>query len=150
MERIDWGEREDEKGFIVILPLSDALWEFVELKVREMVKINLEITAGEEPTQKILDEIPEDVKEKMFRLEIALEEGMRERISEPRITERLKGAFYYDVRWKELATEKLGYTEFTMDPYQLLRAFLKTNYGQHPKYEQLLKEGEGIIKEVLG
>ncbi len=150
VERIDWGEREDKKGFIVISPLSDNLWEFKELPVREMMKISLEIKAGEESTKKILDAIPEAVEEKMFRLEIELEEGVRECISESRITEKLKGAFYYDVRWKEISADKLGYAEFTMNPYQLLRAFIKTNYGEHPKYEDILKEGENILDEVLG
>lgn len=44
----------------------------------------------------------------------------------------------------------MGYAEFTMNPYQLLRTFLKTNYGEHPEYERLLKEGESILSEVLG
>ncbi len=150
IERIDWGEREDKKGFVVISPESEKLWEFQELPVREMVMINLEIKAEEEATQKILDAIPEEVKEKMLRLEIGLDEGLRERISESRISEKLKGSFYYDVKWKELVTEKIGYVEFTMNPYQLLRTFLKTNYGEHPKYEEILKEGESILNEVLG
>jgi exonuclease SbcD len=150
IERIDWGEREDRKGFVVISHGSEDLWEFNELPVRDMVKLSLNIKADEDPTEKILDAIPEEVEEKMFRLEIELGEGMRERISESRITEKLKGAFYYDVRWKESSAEKLGYMEFTMNPYQLLRSFLKTNYGEHPKFEEILKEGESILSEVLG
>jgi len=150
IERIDWGEREDKKGFVVISPDSEELWEFHELPIREMVKVSLEIKADEDPTKKIIDALPEEVEEKMLRLEIGLEEGLRERISESRITEKLKGAFYYDVKWKELTTEKLGYVEFTMNPHQLLRTFLKTNYKEHPKYEEILKEGEDILNEVLG
>ena len=73
----------------------------------------------------------------------------RELVSESRISERLKGSFYYDVKWKERMKEKLGYAEFTMNPYQLLRTFLKTNYGDHPEYERLLEEGERILSEVL-
>jgi exonuclease SbcD len=149
IERVDWGEREDKKGFVVISPDNKNLWEFKELPTREMVKISVEIKADEDATQKILDAIPEKVEEKMFRLEIGLDEGVRERISESQITEKLKGAFYYDVRWKELAIEKIGYAEFTMNPYKLLRTFLSTNYGDHPKYEQILREGESILNEVL-
>jgi exonuclease SbcD len=149
IERVDWGERDDKKGFVVISPHNKRLWEFNELPVREMVKISLDIKVNEDATQKILDAIPEEVEEKMFRLEIGLDEGVRERISESRISEKLKGAFYYDVRWKELAFEKIGYAEFTMNPYQLLRTFLTTNYSEHPKYEQILQEGESILNEVL-
>jgi exonuclease SbcD len=150
IERIDWGERDDPKGFVVISPKNDQLWEFSELPVREMVKLDFKIEAGDDPTSKILDAIPQDVEGKMFRLIIELEEGVRERISEAKITEKLKGAFYYDVKWKEGVKEKLGYVEFTMNPYQLLQTFIKTNYGEHPKYEQILKEGESILGEVLG
>jgi exonuclease SbcD len=150
IERIDWGERDDDKGFVVISPDFKGLWAFVELPVRDMVKISLEIASGEDATEKILTAIPENVEEKMFRLEITLDEGGRERVSESRISEKLKGSFYYDVKWKERMKEKLGYAEFTMNPYELLRTFLKTNYGDHPEYERLLKEGESILSEVLG
>ena len=85
----------------------------------------------------------------MFRLEITLDEGARERVSEAQISERLKGAFYYDVKWKEKSKEKVGYSEFTMNPFELLRTFLKTNYGEHPEHDRLLKEGENILTEVL-
>jgi exonuclease SbcD len=150
LERVDWGERDDKKGFVVISPKNKDLWEFVELPVRGMVKITLDISAGGDATEKILTAIPENVQEKMFRLEIELDEGGRERVSESRISEKLKGSFYYDVKWKERTKEKLGYAEFTMNPYELLRTFLKTNYGDHPEYQQLLKEGESILSEVLG
>lgn len=150
IERIDWGERDDPKGFVVISPNKDKLWKFEELNVRDMVKLALQIDAEDDPTQKILKAIPEDVEGKMFRLEIELEEGARERISEASLTEKLKGAFYYDVKWKESSKDKLGYAEFTMNPYQLFRTFIKINYGEHPKYEQILKEGENILSEVLG
>lgn len=150
LEHVDWGEIGDKKGFVEISPDGDALWGFRELPTRDMVRISLEILKEEDATKKIMDAIPEDVEEKMFRLEISLDEGMRERVSEARIAEKLKGSFYYDVRWKELAQEKVGYAEFSMDPYQLLRTFLNTNYGDHPKHERLQKEGEGILDEVLG
>lgn len=150
IERIDWGERDDKKGFVVLSPLEEELWQFKELSIRDMIKLEVEIKSDEDPAGKILEAIPEEVEGRMFRLEIELDEGMRERISESKITEKLKGAFHYDVRWKEQSKEKLGYAEFTMNPYQLLRTFLKTNYGDHPKYEQLLKEGESVLEEVLG
>jgi exonuclease SbcD len=149
VERIDWGEREDKKGFVVISPSIEKLWKFEGLPTRDMVKIEIEISNQDDPTQKILDGIPEDVTGKMIRLEIGLSEGVRERIFESRITEKLKETFHYDVRWKELSSEKLGFVEFTMNPYQLLRTFLKTNYGEHPRYEDLLKEGESVLSEVL-
>jgi exonuclease SbcD len=150
LERVDWGEQGDKKGFVEISPDLDNLWEFRELPTRDMVKITLEISKDEDATNKILDALPDEVEGKMLRLEISLDEGTRERISESRISEKLKGAFHYDVRWKEKTVEKLGYVEFTMNPYQLLRTFLKTNYGDHPKYEELESEGEDILNEVLG
>jgi DNA repair exonuclease SbcCD nuclease subunit len=150
LEHVDWGEIEDAKGLVEISPDLENLWEFKELPTRDMVRIKLEISKDEDATQKIMDAIPEKVEEKMFRLEISLDEGMREKISESRIAEKLKGSFYYDVRWKETTLEKVGYSEFSMDPYQLLRTFLKTNYGDDPRHDRLQKEGEGILDEVLG
>jgi len=147
VERIDWGEREDPKGFIS-LSVKEKSWGFVKLPVRDMMKINVEVMPDEEPNEKILRSIG-DVAGKMVRLEVTLPEGLRTKVSEDKINEKLKNTFYYDIRWVEKKGEKIGLISFTTNPYDLLREFIGLNYAKHPRKDELLNEGSNILKEVL-
>jgi len=147
VERIDWGEREDPKGFIS-LSVKEKSWGFVKLPVRDMMKINVEVMPDEEPNEKILRSIG-DVAGKMVRLEVTLPEGLRTKVSEDKINEKLKNTFYYDIRWVEKKGEKIGLISFTTNPYDLLREFVELNYMKHPRKDELLNEGSNILKEVL-
>lgn len=147
VERIDWGERDDKKGFIVISPFAERKWRFEELPTRDMLKIKVEVS-NENPLQKILDAIP-NVAGKLVRLEIAMDEGLRSKVVDSEIADKLKDAFYYEIRWTERTEKKIGFVSFTMDPFKLLRDFLDINYGDHPKHDELQRMGESLLKAVL-
>lgn len=150
IERIDWGERNDKKGFLVLKPFAPQKWEFVELPTREMVKISVQVPTGtKDPTTEILAKIPRDVTEKMIRLEIEAGEGIQEIIIESKIEEKLKRAFHYETRTAELHTKKIAPVSFTMDPFKLLGEFIDLNYYSHPKKEQILQSGRQLIEEAL-
>lgn len=150
IERIDWGERNDKKGFLVLKPFAPQKWEFVELPTREMVKISVQVPTGtKDPTTEILAKIPRDVTEKMIRLEIEAGEGIQEIIIESKIEEKLKRAFHYEIRTAELHAEKIAPVSFTMDPFKLLGEFIDLNYYSHPKKEQILQSGRQLIEEAL-
>ncbi|MEM2933779.1 MAG: metallophosphoesterase [Halobacteria archaeon] len=147
VERIDWGERGDKKGFIAI-DTSTWKWEFKSLPAREMLKIEVEVKPGEDPTQVILNAIPE-VKDKLVRLEVLLSEGQRQKIIDRRIEEKLQSAFHSELKYAERSSAKTGFAEFTLNPYELLSKFINTNYSSHPKKEALLEEGMKALMEVL-
>jgi exonuclease SbcD len=147
-ERIDWGEREDDKGYVTI-DTETKRWEFVKLDTRPMLKISVDVTKSENPTEDILDAIPSDIGEAMVRLEVVSKEGMRTRIDENQISAKLKGSFHYGAKWQEEKVEKVGVVDFTLDPLQLFRDFVTQNYDDHPKKDELLDEGEAILREVL-
>lgn len=155
IERIDWGERHDPKGFIVLELLnansnnSQLCWRFERLPVRDMLKIKLNLTT-DTPTNEILKNIPVDVKGKMIRLELIASEAVRAKIDDDRISTRLRDAFHYEVCWLTDKVEKLGIPEFTMNPYELFTKFVETNYSSHSKYEGILREGRAILEEALG
>jgi len=147
VERIDWGERNDAKGF-VSLSIKERSWDFIELPVRDMLKINVDVMSDEEPNKKILKSIG-DTAGKMVRLEVTLPEGFRTKVSEDKINEKLKNAFYYDIRWVEKKGEKIGLISFTTNPYDLLREFIELNYAKNPRKNELLNEGNNILRGVL-
>ncbi|MEW6069330.1 MAG: DNA repair exonuclease [Candidatus Thermoplasmatota archaeon] len=147
VERVDWGERDDEKGFLTINPLEKS-FEFKRLPVRAMEKISVVIKPNEEPTNKILENI-QDIKDKLIRLEVALPGGMRARIKESELAEKLKESFHYEIKWIEQAEEKGEIISFTANPFELLKNFIEISYYEHPRKNELVNLGNEILKEVL-
>lgn len=147
-ERIDWGERADDKGFLV-LDLASKAWRFEKLPTRDMIRIDVVLEESNDPTRALLDALPADVNGKMIRLFVALPEGLRVRIDENAIAERMREAFSYEVKWQTLTRENVLVEEVTLDPRNLLRSYVQTNYAESPDKEVILSEAERILREVL-
>jgi len=147
-ERIDWGERLDEKGFVVLHP-EDKGWEFVKLPAREMLRIPVAIGPSDEPTAKILAALPRDATAKMLRVEVSIPETMRARVDERALSDRLKDSFSYEFVWTSPEREKIKADEFTLDPVRLLREFISQQYKDHPRRAEIMEEGERLLREVL-
>ena len=148
-ERIDWGEREDPKGFLALSPGSKS-WEFVELPAREMTKVEVTVKEGEDPTPKILAALPPKVDDAMVRLEITIPEALRLRVDDRKIAERLRDAFHYEVRWVATERERVAAVEHTLDPLKLLGDFIDRTFEKDPRRDAIRAEGERILREVLG
>jgi len=152
VEKIDWGEREGEKRFLTVDPV-DMKWESQKLPTRDMLRIRVKIEAGEvNPTEKILGEIPGDVKDKMVRVEIELPEGVRRLLQESRLADKLAPAFDYKVKWITIMANPVGSpdTEVSfLTPETLLESFIELNYAKYKRHDELLARGRGILKEAL-
>lgn len=147
-ERIDWGERLDDKGFVVLHP-EDKSWEFVKLPAREMVKVQVNVTPSDEPTAKILAALPKDVAGKMFRIEVTIPETMKARIDDDKLSFRFKDAFNYEFRFVEPERERIVAEDFTLDPYTLFKDFVSQRFRDHPRKKEIQEEGERLLREVL-
>lgn len=144
-ERVDWGEKDDPKGFVTYHPGKG--WEFHALPTRPMIKV--EVDAGNSPTERVLKALDQDIKGALVRLEIRLEEGQRELLDEGAIAERLAEAFHYEVSHTFVDRETISIEEFTLDPLRLFEEYVKLNYADHSRLEDILSEGEAILREVL-
>jgi len=150
IERIDWGERNDKKGFLVLMPFSAKRWKFVELPTRDMIKITVQLPTGTiDPTADILAKIPHDVTGKMIRLEVSTGAGVRQKIVDSKIEKALEGAFRYEIRITDLQAEEIAPISSTLDPIELFVEFTELNYLNHPKKEQILQIGKFLIEEAL-
>ena len=147
-ERIDWGERDEAKGFLA-LDAANASWEFVELPAREMVRVMVTIGVEEDPTAKILAALPGDPKDKLVRLDVMLPEALRPKVEQRRIDEALQGAFHYEVKWLVQRKDFRVVEEFTMDPVRLLRGYVDAHYKEHPRKAAIEAHGEQLLKEAV-
>jgi exonuclease SbcD len=146
-ERVDWGEEGDDKGFLTYRP--GASWSFHPLPTRPMIKVEVDL-GGEDATESILKALPEDPAGALLRLQVRLAEGQRQRIDETALARRLSEAFHYDVAYRYREREKVAAPEFTLDPLRLFREYVELNYADHARREDVLRDGEEILQEVLG
>ncbi|MEE8199421.1 MAG: metallophosphoesterase [Thermoplasmata archaeon] len=146
-ERVDWGEEGDDKGFLTYRPAES--WAFHPLPTRPMMKVEVDL-GGEDATESILNALPEDLEGALVRLHVRLDEGQRQRIDETALARRLSGAFHYDVGYRYREREKVAAPEFTLDPLRLFREYIELNYADHARMEDILRDGEEILREVLG
>ncbi len=146
-ERVDWGEEGDDKGFLTYRPTES--WTFHPLPTRPMIKVEIDL-GGEDATESILKALPEDLEGALLRLQVRLDEGQRQRIDETAVARRLSGAFHYDVAYRYREREKVSAPEFTLDPLRLFREYVELNYADHARMEDILRDGEEILREVLG
>jgi exonuclease SbcD len=135
-ERIDWGEREEQKGFLVVSARENR-WEWVPLGARDMLKIELGVAPGEEPTTKILQELAgRELHEKLLRLEATLPAGARAALDSDRINEKLAEAFHWEFRVREVQAGVEELAPSIANPYELLRTHIEKHYAQDPRKDE--------------
>ncbi len=152
VERIDWGERGNEKGFVIVDPAT-LHCKFQRLPSREMVQIRVRVDSGDkDPTATILNEIPSDLDERMVRLLVELPSGMRPLVREERIAEKLNPSFDHKVLWTTPESELARLTDVSKGlpgMYDLLESFIEEGFAKHSRKEMLITEGRSILKEAL-
>jgi len=103
LERIDFGEEEDEKGVCLVTIAENpaapsgrtATCEFVPTAARRFVTIQLEVLEEEDPTQAIVDAIAEtDIDDAVIRILYTLHSELSSPVDLARVHQALASAFY--------------------------------------------------------
>ena len=103
LERIDFGEEEDEKGACLVTVADDpdapgkrlATYEFVPTPARRFVTIQLEVLEDEDPTQLIVDAIAEtDIADAVVRILYTLPSETTPPVDLETVRQALSPAFY--------------------------------------------------------
>jgi len=165
LERVDFGEEEDEKGFYLVEIGSGkstggrrVTFEFHPVVGRPFHTININIDEGDaDPTATILSAIrPDRVRNAIVRLQMSLPAELEGQIRDNAIRDALKEAHYFTIA-REVRREarlRLGKTAAEeIPPLEALKTYLEANYPSERakvllEYGERLIQGEGIEKEV--
>ena len=96
MDRINFGEEKDEKGFCIgsIDEKGRVDYEFIPLPVRKMLTLNIKIEDSAEPTKDFIAEIEEyDLKAALVRVSYEATDEANQEIDFKKVREALKEAF---------------------------------------------------------
>ncbi len=154
LQRIDFSEEEDEKGFFVVEIGQErqVSFEFHPVKARRFLTIKVNVGAQEaDPTRAVLQAIAcHDVTDAIVRVQVAIPERLAGLLSEGEIRRALKDAHFIAAIAREVAREHrsrmAGCSAEGITPLEALKAYLKVKKPEvAPKL--LLEYGERIIRE---
>jgi exonuclease SbcD len=158
LERIDFGEEEDEKGFYLVQIEPDkptggrrVSFEFHPVVGRPFHTINVSIDEGDtDPTSTVLRAISLDgVRDAIVRLQLSLPVEIEGQIRDNDLRGALKEAYYFTIS-KDIRREarlRLGKTTAEeIAPLEALKTYLETNFPPE-RAKVLLEYGEKLIQE---
>ncbi|MFC1988859.1 exonuclease SbcCD subunit D [Chloroflexota bacterium] len=160
LERVDFGEEDDEKGFYVVdigtggqAGERQVTYRFHPLAGRSFRTVNVNIEAEDtDPTATVLKAIQADGEDKVsdaiVRLQVSLPAEVEEQVRDHDIRDALKGAYYSTIakdirrdarlRFGETAAEEIA-------PLEALKKYLEANYPPE-RAKILLEYGEKLIR----
>lgn len=161
IERVDFGEEKETKGFILakIFPQNNKFivkTEFIKLPTRPFISIKIKIkTDDDDPTEKIIKEIEKhDLKEAIVKVIIAIPEEKALEVREGAIRDALKDANFIagiikEVQKGERIKIDQGFSDelANLDPIGLLEKYLKSKNVSKKRIKTLKKETQKLIEE---
>jgi len=159
LERLDFGDENDDKGFYLIDIITDnetsekrVNYRFQPVNGRRFLTINVTIQPQDtEPTVKITDEISHhDITDAIVRLQINFSQESEGQILDTEVRNALKDARYYTITKEIKRQDRLrlnAHSAEEITPMAALEAYIADRKFSKSYSRLLLKYGEEIIKE---
>lgn len=153
LERIDFGEEKDVKGFCwVALARGRATWAFVETAARKLLTLTVDCRAVDNPTGAALAEIRRhDLKDAILRLALKLTPESETLLDDGLIVKEIKraGVFHIAGISKDVdrrARARLGLSPEGLTPMQLLARYFEGRDVEAARREELLSLARELVE----
>lgn len=150
LERIDFGEESEPKGFCwVELARGETHWEFIPVAAREFRTIELDVRSEEEPQETVLEALKtQAVDGAVVRLRVQLRQDQEASLFESQIVNALEGASSYTLE-RDIEQEvraRLGdLTPEALTPLELVEEYFRTKGVEEERIQALLQKAEGLL-----
>ena len=144
IERVDFGERKEEKGFcaVTITEKNKTTYEFIKTPTRKFIQIEVELNSinssnsTEDQTDQIIKEISKyNITDAVIKILYTVPSGQKDRVDLQRVQAYCADAIYIagiiPIRFHEIK-EKRANLKVDMDLVNLLNAYFETK----PEYKQ--------------
>jgi exonuclease SbcD len=160
IERIDFGEEHEPKGFVVA-EISDGptVWEFIrgyKRQARPFVTIRADVRDAADPTAAVVAAVKkrEELSEAVVRVIVKLCQEQETQLVEREITRALEGAYFVAALQKDVERterQRLGAVSVeALTPAQLLERYLQVKEVPEERAKVLLQHGAALIQAVDG
>lgn len=153
LERIDFGEEGDTKGFCwVELGRGQTEWRFVKVDARPMLTLRVDCREADSPTQKVLDVMKRyRLRDAIVRLVIQLTPETETLLKDGAVFEQLKraGVFHIAGIRKEVERRdrsRLDVSPEGLTPLELLARYFTSRGIEAARREELLERAKDIIE----
>jgi len=157
MERIDFGEEADPKGFCWLeLERNHVDWRFVPLRARPFVTLRIDARESLNPTQDVVEEIEQyELRDAIVRVIIELTIETEARFNEGIVRDELRrrGVNFVAAVRKEVeqpARARLGGAPEAMTDSELLDRYLISKQASEARREQLLIAARPMFEKNEG
>jgi exonuclease SbcD len=160
IERIDFGEEREPKGFVVAeIGDGPTTWEFVrgyKRQARPFVTIRADVRDAADPTAAVAQAIKakSDLSEAVVRVIVTLRQEQEPLLVEREISRALEGAYFVAALQKDVERterQRLGAVSVeALTPAQLLERYLQVKEVPAERAKLLLEHGEMLIRAVDG
>ncbi len=155
LERIDFGEEGDSKGFCwVELARGATRWQFVEVDARPFVTLRADLRQNSDPTATVIRHIERaDLRDAVVRVLLEFTPETEARFKEAAVREALRraGVFFVAAVRKEVEQPerlRLGGSPEGLTPPQLLEGYLKSTGVADERREELMDAAQAIFDEA--
>jgi len=153
IERIDFGEEREDKGFVVAeVERGRANWQFVKTDARPFVTIEVD-AQSDDPTAEILEAIAaRNIENAVVRIIVHTTAEKEPLVNEGEIRRALAGAFHIAAIVKDVERKvrlRLGDQPIEeMTPRQMLERYFQVKQTSPERTELLLRHAEDIFREL--
>lgn len=154
IDRIDFGECSEDKGFVIAeVSKGGCAYEFVTIPTRNF--IDLEVDADcDDPSAKIISAIQScDIADAVVKLRYKLPQEKLPLIREQEIREALSGAFIIVSITREVAQDKSAMRNKllneSLDPVQALEMYFDTKDDLRKRRDELMDYARPLIDELM-
>ncbi|MHA1214765.1 MAG: metallophosphoesterase family protein [Candidatus Hodarchaeales archaeon] len=154
LERVDFGELKEDKGFYVY-DTGSGSFEFHSNNPRKLLKHMIEVSDQvDNPTEFILTKLPEKdlLKGSILRLEIKISAYNKKNVRLKELGKFLEtNTFHHDVIWdtSEEAKDVKVLSELVLDPRTLFIEYVNERFKNYSQLKGLREKGLEILEEAL-
>jgi exonuclease SbcD len=160
IERIDFGERKDTKGFCCVKIDEKEVhqekrcsFEFIKLKTRPMIQIEIKLEVGKDQTEQVLEKIATyDITDAIVKIIYHIPEGKKDRVDLKVVQKACAKAIHVvsitPVR-KQVQRTKRAILKVDMQIEELLETYFNTKGYEKKEKERLLQKAQKIIDQSL-
>lgn len=152
LERIDFGEEKERKGFVIAdIRRGACEWQFQEVAARRFVTIDADVRQESAPLEALLAAIGRhDIKDTVVRVRVQAQPEQEELLRDADIRRALKEAYYVAGVAKDVQRayrQRLGgASPEGMAPAELLKRYLESKDMPPERIQALLERAEGIFE----
>jgi exonuclease SbcD len=131
IERVDFGEEKEKKGFLICelgtnRKTNLCKFKFIPLPTRKFLTIFCEINENDDPTNKILKEIKKTkTKDAVVKIKVKIPESKQSSLQEKEILKTLSDVYYFAGIQKEIIRRERQKTDENIESLSILEALDK-------------------------